>query len=180
MADDIMKVLGPIFGGILSIIVLIFILNAFVPLFTQLGDQQCQPYKDTIAQKDIEIGNLNSLLNETRGQYDICRNEYDELVSKNITKVDFEEIKSFYNLTQIQVYNLEQKFDIINNNFKEVYNTVIWNYRISLIFNVTIVLTLLGVEILSFFFLKSEFIMFVINSIKNRRKKEHLHLPSLN
>lgn len=167
------KTLGIIFGGILSIIVAIFVLAAFVPLFTQLGDQQCQPYKDTIAQKDVEIANLNSLLNESRGQYEICKNNYEELITQNITKVDFEEIKSFYNLTQIQVTNLEQKFDIINNNFIKVYSTVIWNYRVSLIINVTIALTLLSVEILSFIFLKGEFIMFVISSIRKHRRREN-------
>ena len=151
MADDIGKILG-IFGTIIGII--FFGIFASI-ILSQLGEQQCQGYKDTISQKDIEIGSLNNQINQTNNQLQQCNGEYDRLITENITKKDVEDIKGYFNLTQIQINTINQNFFIG--------------------------ISLLGIEIFSLAFLKSEFVMFVIESIRRkRRKNEHSPLPNLN
>ncbi len=171
MADDV----GKIIGGILAVIVFVAFMGVMATLFSQLGDQQCQSYKDTIAQRDNEIAGLKLQINSTNDLLNSCNQQYEDLIKQNITKKDFEEIKGYYNITQIQINNLDQKFETVVTSFNKVYNTVVWNYRVSLIFNITIALTLLSLEAFSFFFLKSELIMFVISSIKKHRRREEEH-----
>ena len=169
MADD----LAGIIGGIFAVVVLVIFLGAMGTMFAQLGEQRCQPYKDTISQKEGEIQGLKTQLGETGNQLTQCKNDYETLIKENITKKDIEEIKGYYNVTQIQISNLNQRFDQTNENYFNFYQVLLNNYRLSLTINIAIGITLLGVEILSFFFLKSELVMFVIQSaLKHRRKKK--------
>jgi hypothetical protein len=169
MADDI----GKIIAGIVSIFgILLFLIVASV-VFSQLGEQQCQPYKDTINQKNSEIDMWKGQLNETSRLLGQCKNDYEALIKENITKKDIEEIKGYYNLTQIQINNLNQKFEETNNNYFNFYKILLKNYQLSLTINIAIGITLLSIEISSFIFLKNEFIMFVVQSIiKHKKRKE--------
>ena len=177
MADDIGKILG-IFGTIIGII--FFGIFASI-ILSQLGEQQCQGYKDTISQKDIEINGLKSQINQTNNQLQQCNEEYDRLITENITKKDVEDIKGYFNLTQIQINTINQKFEDINQNYNDFYSIVLNRYRWSITFNFFIGISLLGIEIFSLAFLKSEFVMFIIESIRRkRRKNEHISLPNLN
>ena len=168
MVDDV----GKIIGAVISIFATILIISILGVTFSNLGEQQCQPYKDTIAQKDADIINLNQRLNETENLLEQCRGDYNKLINENITNQDIEEIKGYYNLTQIQINNLNQKFQETNNNYFSFYKILLKNYRLSLTFNIAIAFSLLSIEVLSLIFLKSEFIMFIINAIlKHKRKK---------
>lgn len=169
MADD----LAGIISGIFAVVILVIFLGAMGTMFAQLGDQKCQPYKDTISQRDTEIQGLKTQLTETGNQLSQCKTDYETLIKENITKKDIEEIKGYYNVTQIQISNLNQRFDQTNENYFNFYQVLLNNYRLSLTINIALGITLLGVEILSFFFLKSELVMFVIQSaLKHRRKKK--------
>ncbi len=169
MADDLAKIIS----GIFAIIILVVFLGAMGNLFSQLGDQKCQPYKDIISQRDTEIQGLNAQLTETEKQLTKCKTDYETLIKENITKKDIEEIKGYYNITQTQINYLNQRFDQTNENYFNFYQILLNNYRLSLTINIAIGITLLGVEILSFFLLKSELVMFVIQSaIKHRQKKK--------
>lgn len=171
MAEDIGKIIGAI-GGIF---VLIIFGTWMTIVLSQLGDQQCQSYKDTISQKEVEIGGLKSQINQTNELLQQCKNEYDKLINENITKKDVEDIKGYFNLTQLQINTITQKFEEINQNYNNFYSIVLNKYRWSITFNFFIGITLLGVEIFSFAFLKSEFIMFIIESIKKKRRQHEEH-----
>ena len=176
MADDIGKIIGAI-GGIF---ILIIFGTLMFNVISQLGEQQCQGYKDTISQKDIEINGLKTQIEQTNNQIQQCRSEYDRLITENITKRDVEDIKGYFNVTQIQMNTINQKFEETNQNYNHFYSIVLNRYRWSITCNFFIGITLLGIEIFSFAILKSEFIMFVIESIKKRRRKsEHNTLPPL-
>lgn len=164
MAEDIGKIIGAIFGLFIFCIFGIAIVNI---LFGTLSEQQCQPYKDTISQKETIIGGLNSTLQETANQLAQCNANYNQLVNYNITKQDFTEIKGYYNITQIAINNINQKFDQISENYISIYKTVINRYNISLSLNIVF-----GIEILSFAFLKSELIMYALTWIRKKRGKE--------
>lgn len=167
MADDLGKILGLIAG----LVAFIFLGTFMVIIFSQLGDQQCQSYKDTINQKDTEIANLNIQINQINSLLDQCKTDYDELIKQNITKKDFEEIKAYYNLTQLEINNINQKFDQFNDNYNSYYSVLIKNYKISKAINISIGVSLFSVEVLSLIFLKSEFIWFVIKSIRKKREQ---------
>jgi|SRR3989344_2841087 len=167
MADDFEKIIGLIVG----VVALIFVGTFMTIIFSQLGDQQCQPYKDTINQKDTDINNLNLQINQTNFLLSQCRANYDELIKQNITKKDFEEIKGYYNLTNIQINNLDQKFQQFNENYNNYYNVLIKNYKISKAINISIGFSLFSIEVLSLIFLKSELVWFVINAIRKRKQE---------
>ena len=165
--------LAKIISGVFAVIFLIIFLGVMGTLFAQFGEQKCQPYKDTISQKDGEIQGLKTQFGETGNQLSQCKNDYETLIKENITKKDIEEIKGYYNITQVQINNLKQKIDQTNENYFNFYQILLNNYRLSLTINIAVGITLLGIEILSFFFIKSELVMFVIQSaIKHRRKKK--------
>ena len=100
--------------------------------------------------------------------YNLAYEEYSE--GLDYTKKDIEEIKGYYNSTQIQIGGLEQKLEQTNNNYFNFYEIVTKNYKISLTINIAIGLTLLGLEAFSLFYLKNEIFIFLISSILKRRK----------
>lgn len=168
MADKL-----PWFIGVpVAIFFLIIFSTVMINISAQFGEQQCQPYKDTISQKDNEILGLNSQLNATNILLLSCNQGYSDLLKQNITKKDFEEIKGYYNLTQIQIANVNQKFDQFNQNYNSYYSILIKNYKISRIINISVGFSLIGIELLSIALLKSEFVFFVLNAIRKRKKEE--------
>lgn len=169
MPDD----LTGIVSGIIAVIILITFLGSMIAISSQFGEERCQPYKDTISQKDRDIATSNVALNQTGDLLNQCRAGYERLIKENITKKDIEEIKGYYNLTQIQINSLNQKFDVVNQNYFNFYKVLLNNYRLSLTFNFAVGFTLLGFEVLSLVFLKSELVLFAIRAaIKHRAKKK--------
>ena len=161
--DPVKAIFGVIVLLIMGFIVIV-LLNALTSVFQE---QQCKPLQDQLNQKDTQIGSLSAQLNETSNQLTTCRTEYTNLLKENITKKDFEEIKNYYNLTQIQINSLSQEIrQFIENNIK-IENNIYNKYNISLTVNIVF-----AVEILSFLLLKNEFALFLYNLIFKRRKNK--------
>lgn len=157
--EDILKLISGIFGSIL-------ILMIAISAFNSLNEAQCQPYKDTIAKRDIDISGLNQTIVETNNLLDQCRNEYNRLITENISKRDIEEIKGYYNLTQIQIGSLEQKFETVSNNYNTIYMVILNQYQISFVINLFFVLDLFSIAVF-----KNEIIFFALRKVKKRIKK---------
>ncbi len=155
--------------GIIILLIFGFVVIAVLTSMTSIfNEQQCKPLQDQINLKDTQIAGLTAQLNETNNQLGICRSDYETLLKENITKQDFEEIKNYYNLTQIQINSLSQQFQsFIDNNIK-IENNVYNRYNISLTFNIVFAL-----EILSFLLLKNEFALFMYNLIFKRKKEQN-------
>jgi len=170
MADDFMKIGEGIFGAIITIIIILFISNA---LLTTLTEQKCQPYINQIQQKDAEIRSLNEQLNQTKTNLQQCKDEYNRLITENITKKDIEEIKQDFNLTQTQINLLNQKFDIVNNNFVTVYNQLFLYFSIAIIVNVFLIIFIIGDLISVAVFnldIKKKAIMWLISKFKRNKR----------
>ncbi|HVY01173.1 MAG TPA: hypothetical protein VHA12_00195 [Candidatus Nanoarchaeia archaeon] len=164
MEDDPVKIVFGVLGfGVICIVMV----GAFSIMAATLSETQCRPYMDTISQKDITISTLNASLNQTTSMLIQCNNNYNRLVNENITKQDFVEIKGYYNLTQIQITSLDQKFEQIVNNYNKIYNKITNRYTISIGLNIAF-----GIEILSFLFFKGEIILLIINLIRGKKEKE--------
>ena len=155
--------------GIIILLVLGFVTIAVLTSLTSVfNEQQCKPIQDQLNIKDTQIMGLNAQLNETTSQLLSCKSEYSVLINENITKKDFEEIKNYYNLTQIQINSLSQEFKQFTENHLTIQNNVYNKYNISLTFNIVF-----AVEIFSFLIWKNEFVLLVYNLIFKRRKKEN-------
>lgn len=168
MPEDPVKIvlglIGIFFISILGIIIVSYTSNV-------LSGQQCQVYQDTINQKDIVIGGLNSSLQETARLLDQCNANYNKLVTENITKQDFVEIKGYQNLTHIQISNLNQKFDQISESYISIYNSITNKYVLSIGINIA-----LGIEILSFFLFKNELLVSIMTWVRKKKsQKTEIH-----
>ncbi len=155
--------------AILGLVSVFFSVLLVIFLFSYTNDtlikDKCQPYQQQIDQNQITITSLNLTVNQTNKLLQECKDNYLELIKQNITKKDIEEIKGYYNITQIQIGELNQKFEQINTNYLKIYNTIINKYDISFALNIVF-----SIEILSFLFLKNEFALIVINWFKRKKK----------
>jgi uncharacterized membrane protein YhiD involved in acid resistance len=95
MAEDPLKL---IIGAVVSILIIVALIPVFISLSNMFTKQQCEPYINQISQKDAEITSLRDQLNQTNDNLQICRNEYNRLITENITKKDIEEIKQISNI----------------------------------------------------------------------------------
>jgi len=161
--NPIIAVIG-IFVLIIFGIVAVSILSTMSNFITE---DKCKPYQEQISQKDIQIEGLNNQIKELKLQLQQCRGDYQNLIEYNITKKDFEEVKNYFNLTQIQINNLNSRFDQLSKNYYSVQNVIINKYRFSIALNLVFAL-----EILSFIFLKNEFTLFLVNWIRRKKKKK--------
>jgi len=159
--------IGAIFGIIFFLIFGIVILNIFTALTDQLNKDQCSSYIETIDNQDQDLLNLHSQITQTNNLLNECNNEYSDLLNEKISKQDFEEIKGYYNLTQIQINNLYQKFDQVTESYQETRNTIINKYNFHFTLNF-----LLAIELLSFLILKNEFVFVLLKWLKKRSKKK--------
>ncbi len=120
---DIGAVVSAIFGIFVLILMVVYVI---IPLLSMTSDnireQQVQPYKQIIQQKDAEISSMKDQLSQTNKDLEQLNQTYEKLVRENITKKDIEEIKYSFNNTQSEINLLNQKFDIVNTNFISVYN----------------------------------------------------------
>jgi len=91
MAEDPLNQI--INAGISSILLIIALISVSISLSNMLTEQKCQPYINQIQQKDAEIRSLNEQLNQTKTNLQQCKDEYNRLITENITKKDIEEIK---------------------------------------------------------------------------------------
>ena len=157
---------GALFAIIIFVIVGSLLITYLATVSNIFKEEKCQSYTDTINQKDVEISGLRIQLNQTRDLLFQCNSDYVQLMEEKITKQDFQEIKGYYNLTQIQINYLDQKFEQVLNNFNKVNNSIIHKYTFHFTLNI-----LFGIEILSFLILKNEFVFFVINLFRKKKKE---------
>jgi septal ring factor EnvC (AmiA/AmiB activator) len=153
---------------IISVIVVILII---VVLLQMLTEQQCKPYISQIQQKDAEITSLKKQLNQTETNLQQCRYEYNRLITENITKKDIEDIKQDFNLTRTQIKLLNQKFDVVNNNFVTVYHQLFFYFSISIILNIFLVIFIIGDVISATIFnldIKKNAIEWILNKFKRK------------
>ena len=151
--DDLFKLIG----GIISLFVLAILAIYFL---TAMSGLQCQSYKDTIAGKDNEIAQLKLQLNTSSQNIYECNNRYDQLIKENITKKDIEDIKNYYNQTQLEINYLNQRFDTVNNNFVRTYNTFFTQYKFSIAINLFFL-----VDLISFAFFKLEIVTYLFGLV---------------
>lgn len=167
MDIDLDNPIGAVIGIFVLIIFGIVAVSILSTLSNVITEDKCRPYQEQISQKDIQIGGLNTQINEVNSQLQQCRGDYQNLIEQNITKKDFEEVKGYFNVTQIQINNLNSRFDQLSENYYSVQNVVINKYNVSIALNFVFAL-----EILSFVLLKNELAMFLLNWVRKKRKKK--------
>ena len=159
--DPIKTVVG-IFVLIVFGLVAVTILSSMSAVITQ---DQCKPLQEQLDQASLELNAKNSLLNVTTSQLLQCKLQYQELSNNTITRKDFEEVKGYFNLTQIQMDNINKKIDGINRVYN-LYNINVNNYS----FAINIVF---AIEVISLLLFKSEFLNLIIKIAKRKKKKEN-------
>lgn len=170
MNNDFNNAIGPIIGIFLVALIVVPLLLTISAIVTE---DKCRPYQEQISQRDTQIAGLNKQINATNLQLQRCKTDYQSLIESNITKKDFEEIKGYFNITQIKIDSLNSRFNAVSNNYYNIQNIIIRQYNISRAFNVVF-----GLELLSFVLLKNELVMFALKFIRKRLKKQELQSES--
>jgi hypothetical protein len=158
--DPIKTVIG-IFTLVIFGIIAVIILSSMSNIITK---DQCKPLQEQVDQMSIELKSKDSLLNETTQLLLQCKLQYQELSNNTITRKDFEDVKGYFNLTQIQIDSINKKIDGINRVYN-LYNININNYS----FAINIVF---AIEVISLLFFKSEFLNLIISLAKKKKQKE--------
>jgi hypothetical protein len=155
------------------------ILLAFFSTISSIyTEEKCRPYKEQLSVRDAEITRLNQLLNETNSQLLKCRGDYQYLVEQNVTKKDIDEVKGYFNITQIQISNLNQKFEQITNSTTYMENNYVSVFNINLALNIV-----LAFEFLSFVILKNELVVAIHNRLKkhyHKKEPKREDVPQIN
>ncbi|WP_423792056.1 hypothetical protein ACPB8Q_04855 [Methanocaldococcus indicus] len=152
---------------IVAIIILPIIIILLSSLSQILISTKSQPYIQQIEQKDAEISALKQQISQLQQQLQEYKQKYEKLRRENITKADIEEIKQYCNITQNQINLLNQKFDIVNNNFITAYNTYLFYFKISFILNIALTFYLLA-DLISAIIFDISINMIIINKLKSK------------
>lgn len=158
-------------GAIIGFVILLVFISAITPLLISLADINHQ------TQCSSEIGQVNDLKNQITAvnaekegisnQLNSCQKEYSDLLTYNITKHDFTEIKDSINQTNIYVNNIYSRLDNVENKINSFNRVTINVFNLSFALNIV-----LAIEVLSFAFLKNEFLQWVWNITFRRRRKK--------
>ena len=148
------------FEPIVGFVILLVFTIAIIPLITSLTQINHQTQCSTEIGKINDLGNQLQAVNaEKKGitdQLNDCQKTYTDLLKNNITKQDFIDIKDKLNQTNVYVSNVYSRLDNIENKINS-FNTLTVN-----IFNLSFALNIvLAIELLSFAFLKNEFLQWV-------------------
>lgn len=173
---DLMK---PVIGaalsvfGLISLYIVVMLLVSVLGFISELftGDK-CATYKSQIEQANVEISGLRQLNQNITSNLQQCVTEYNRLITENVTKKDIEDIKQTLSITENHLTVLNQKFDLIQNNYVAMYSSLQYNYNISLAFN--LVLTFLSFSLLSELF---GFSLFGLNIKARIEKYKAKHKP---
>lgn len=156
-------------GGIFVIAIIAIILVSFISSVSEsLTENKCEPYIKQINDCNLDKNKLNYVIAEKNANLLNCQSDYNKLITENITKKDFEEIKSDYNIIRYEINTLNQKIDSGDHYQIKIYNSIINKYNISFALNITFAL-----ELLSLFLFKQEIILFLINKLKRKKKEEN-------
>jgi hypothetical protein len=174
MADDPMK-------AIWALVILFVFAIAMIPVSVMVSnmftEQKCAPYVSTIDQQKSTIIGLNDTNSQLSGSLGQCKNEYNRLITENITKKDIEDIKQDWNLTKTEITVLNQKFDSINTNFISVYNNLYVYFKVSIVINVFLIFFLVGDLISVTFFnfdIKKKIIEWIVSKFKRKKKEDEV------
>ena len=171
--------LESIIGAFLTLIIILMLLPVLLSIVNVTSESQreqiIKPYVQTIQQKDAEIAALKQQINQLNKALEEANKKYEKLVKENITKKDIEEIKTYYNITQTQINLLNQKFDIVNQNFITVYNQLFYLFSVSVAINLFLVLFIVGDLISVTFFkvdIKKRFVEWIASKVRKLRKNK--------
>ncbi len=158
-------------GAIIGFIILLLIISAIVPVFTSLADiaHQSQCSSEIAKIKDLG-GQIDAIKAEKEGiskTLESCQKDYSDLINYNITKHDFDEIKSSLNQTNIYVNNVYSRLDNVENKINNFNRVTVNVFNFSFALNIV-----LAIEVLSFAFLKNEFLQWIWNITFRRHKKK--------
>ena len=158
-------------GAVIGFIVLLIFISVITPLFISLADISHQ------TQCSSEIGQINDLKNQVTAvsaekegisnQLGSCQREYSDLLTYNITKHDFTEIKDSINQTNVYVNNVYSRLENVENKINSFNRVTINVFNLSFALNIV-----LAIEVLSFAFMKNEFLQWVWNVTLRRHKKK--------
>ncbi len=148
-----------IIGGFFALIALLIFLPVFAAIIQMATDTQCQNYKQILQQKDAEISGLNEEIEKWKNSYNELNNNYQKLITENITKQDIEDIKTQAAVTQGQISNVEQRIEILNQSYTTNYTKIQNSYYISIIFSVGLAF-FLTIDLLSVAFFKLDIKLF--------------------
>ncbi|PIO06328.1 hypothetical protein COT29_01430 [Candidatus Micrarchaeota archaeon CG08_land_8_20_14_0_20_59_11] len=105
MSEDIVKVVGTLFLGIVALM--------FVGLLLQVGNAlTCANEKAIIAQQQNEIATLKAQNDNLQGRLGDCRAENEQLM----TKRDFENLKQEVQNVEMQINNTRNEISVLNTN----------------------------------------------------------------
>ena len=152
--DDPKEILGAIMAIILFV--------ALLPVLFQMANL---PYNQQLQQKEAEIKALKQEISLLNQQLEAYKKKYEQLRNETITKEDIEEIKQYFNTTQTQINLLNQKFDIVNNNFVTAYNTYFFTFTLSIFFNFVLA-AYIALDLINLAFFNASLSMRIVNRLK--------------
>ncbi len=134
-------------------------------LLNMFSSIQCTQYISQIDQLKSDVAGGQAQVKQCSSELNNCSNEYQRLITENITKKDIEDLKYNYQTIYQQNILLNQKFENISNRFITAYNTLNTYYSISLVVNIAFVFGIViyfTAEILSLAIFKTDIRMAIL------------------
>lgn len=155
-------------GGIFTLFILMIFLVSFLSSIADINHaNQCASEISQISDLNGKIAAITVEKEGISNQLNSCQKEYSDLITNNITKQDFKEIKDELNQTNVYISNVYSRLDNVENKIN-TFNRITIN-----IFNISFALNIvLAIEVLSFAFLKNEFLQWILNITFRRHKKK--------
>lgn len=160
--------LGELFGGIISILVVIMIIGV---LFSVLNNISCSNEKAQIASKDLEIDSLKNDIQAINSTAEFYKQQYENLTNTNITKKDFVDIQNNLSIIQYQVNNVNNKMDFISQELINIQN--ITNFYFTFYFSIAINLLSVGFLLVDFTFFNFDLSKRIAKFVLGKTKKHH-------
>lgn len=168
---DMNNPVGAIIGIFVFIIIGLMLVTFLSTISNVISQDQCKPYQEEAERLKEQAKLDNVTITQKQISLEQCKNDYMVLEGDTITKKDFEEVKSYFNLTHNTINTINKKIDGID----RIYNFyTIKNYSLAL--NL-----ILGIELLSFIFIKNEFLQWIwgLTFGKKRKNKEKEELENV-
>ncbi len=160
-------------GGIITLVLFVVIAVPLLgALFSALGavshNSECAPEIAQVADLSNQINAVKAQASVAVDNYNTCANNYNELIKTNITKQDFTDIQNTLENTNLYINNINSKLDLLQNQSISFNKTTIYNFNLSLALNF-----ILSLEVLSFVFVKNEFLQWIWSITFGRKQKHH-------
>ncbi|MBN2251167.1 MAG: hypothetical protein JW724_03735 [Candidatus Altiarchaeota archaeon] len=133
--DDIA---GPFIALISFGVIALVVISVVSFISSALSDLNCGSYKVDLQKRDVEIAGLREEIASLKNELNQSEEQYNRLISENITKQDFEFVRQDINSTKAQINILGRKFDYVTNSyatyFQTVNNYLMFSFAINLFF----------------------------------------------